>query len=510
MPNYLSPGVYVEEVSGGSKPIEGVGTAVAAFIGFAEKGPYNRATLVTNWDQFRRTFGDFKEDCYLPHAVYGYFNNGGGSCYVVRVGREDGDGTAAEAQLPSRTEQRLGTLKITALKPGAEHNDISVQVEDHGEGAPDDQFKLIIRKGGGGPGREEVYEGVTLRKGKNNVETLVNAQSKLVKILDMGLNAGLPEKRPAAGTYQLQGGQSKATAALAPGDFMGDVSQRTGLGGFEPVTEITMVAIPDLMGSYQRGEIDAGGVQAVQTALINHCENMRDRVAILDPLPGLSPQEVLDWRVNGTKFDSSYAALYYPWVTVYDPLTQKNIQVPPCGHIAGVWARNDTTRGVHKAPANEVVRGALDLAVHTTKGERDLLNPTGVNCVVAFPGQGIRVWGARTLSSDPEWRYVPIRRLFNYLEKSIEYGTQWVVFEPNDMDLWERIKRTLKAFLTREWRNGALFGATADQAFYVKCDAETNPPEVRDAGMVITEIGVAPVKPAEFVIFRISQKALEA
>jgi phage tail sheath protein FI len=233
-------------------------------------------------------------------------------------------------------------------------------------------------------------------------------------------------------------------------------------------------------------------------------------VAIIDPPPGLSPQQVLDWRVNGAKYDSSYAALYYPWITVYDPKTQKNIQVPPSGHMAGLWARTDTQRGVHKAPANEVVRGALDLGVHTTKGERDLLNPEGINCIVAFPGQGIRAWGARTLSSDPEWKYIPIRRLFNYLEKSIENGTQWVVFEPNDADLWARISRTITSFLTREWKNGALFGTTADQAFFVRCDAATNPPEARDAGIVLTEIGVAPVKPAEFVVFRIGQKTLEA
>jgi len=509
MPNYLSPGVYVEEVSGGSKPIEGAGTAVAAFIGFTEKGPYNKATLITNWDQFRRTFGDFKEGCYLPHSVYGYFNNGGGICYVVRVGK-DGEDKASEVLLPSRSEQRLGSLKISALQPGEAGNDITVQVEDGSEGSPEDQFRLIVKKGGGGAGREEVFEGLTFRKGKNQVETVVNAQSKWVRLTDLGASVGLPEKRPLPGVYNLAGGLNKTTNAIVPGDFLGDVSIRTGLGGFEPVTDITMVAVPDLMSSYQRGEIDLAGVQAIQIALINHCENMRDRVAIIDPLPGMSPQEVLDWRVNGAKFDSSYAALYYPWITVFDPLSQKSIQVPPCGHMAGIYARTDSQRGVFKAPANEVVRGALDLPTHTTKGERDLLNPEGVNVIVAFPGQGIRVWGARTLSSDAEWKYVPIRRLFNYLEKSIETGTHWVVFEPNDMDLWARITRTITGFLTREWRNGAFFGTTPDQAFYVKCDPETNPPDVRDAGQVITEIGVAPVKPAEFVVFRIGQKTLEA
>jgi hypothetical protein len=175
--------------------------------------------------------------------------------------------------------------------------------------------------------------------------------------------------------------------------------------------------------------------------------------------------------------------------------------------MAGIYARSDTERGVHKAPANEVVRGAMGVEVQITKGEQDVLNPIGVNCIRAFPGRGIRVWGARTLSSDASWRYINVRRLFSFVEESIQQGTQWIVFEPNDADLWARIKRDITAFLTMVWRSGAIFGATPAEAFYVKCDAETNPPAVRDLGQVVIEIGLAPVKPAEFVIFRISQWA---
>src|SRR5205823_6042628 len=174
-------------------------------------------------------------------------------------------------------------------------------------------------------------------------------------------------------------------------------------------------------------------------------------------------------------------------------------------HMAGIWARSDDTRGVHKAPANEVVRGAISLELQVTKSEHDLLNPQGVNVIRAFPGRGIRVWGARTLSSDPAWRYINVRRLFNYIEGSILLGTQWVVFEPNDMALWERVKRTISAFLVRVWRDGALFGATPGEAFYVKCDGENNTAETIDAGQLIVEIGIAPVKPAEFVVFKIAQ-----
>jgi phage tail sheath protein FI len=266
-----------------------------------------------------------------------------------------------------------------------------------------------------------------------------------------------------------------------------------------------MLAVPDLMAVYEQGMIDLEGLQAVQLAMIAHCELMGDRVAILDAPPGLNAQQIKEWRVDKAGYDSKYATLYWPWIKVFDPLSGQAKFVPPSGHTAGIWARNDDTRGVHKAPANEVVRGAISLALNLTKGEHDQLNPNGINCIRAFPGRGIRIWGARTISSDPSWRYLNVRRLFNYIEESIFEGTQWVVFEPNDQRLWGRVKRTINAFLLRVWRDGALFGATPDQAFFVKCDEENNPPEVRDAGQLIIDIGIAPVKPAEFVVFRIAQ-----
>jgi phage tail sheath protein FI len=268
-----------------------------------------------------------------------------------------------------------------------------------------------------------------------------------------------------------------------------------------------MISVPDLMTPLPGEKLNLDVVKAVQTMLIGHCERLGDRVAIMDAPPDMNPQAVRRWRMETAGYDSSYAALYYPWIQVMDPITNRPMNIPPSGHMAGIWARNDTTRGVHKAPANEVVQGAIGLAYGTTKGEQDTLNPVGVNCIRAFPGRGIRVWGARTLSSNPSWRYLNVRRLFNFVEKSIENGTQWVVFEPNDQDLWARVRRDIGAFLKTVWANGALFGTTADQAFYVKCDAELNPPESRDLGLLITEIGLCPVKPAEFVVFRISQWA---
>jgi phage tail sheath protein FI len=291
---------------------------------------------------------------------------------------------------------------------------------------------------------------------------------------------------------------------------MGDVTARVGLEGLEAVDEVTMVCVPDLMAGYLSQQLSRQDVKAVQEAVMTHCANMKDRFAILDALPDLTAQQVKEWRVNEANYDSKYAALYYPWVWVANPQANGNgqgkmIKIPPSGYIAGVYARVDAERGVHKAPANEILRGVLELERQVTHGEQGILNPEGINCIRAFPGRGIRIWGARTLSSDPSWRYINVRRLFNMIEESVYEGTQWAVFEPNDMDLWERVKRTITAFLTRVWRDGALFGATPDEAFYVKCDAELNPPEVRDAGQLIVEVGLAPVKPAEFVVFRFSQ-----
>ena len=262
------------------------------------------------------------------------------------------------------------------------------------------------------------------------------------------------------------------------------------------------------MSGYDGSKSAKERVKSVQQALIDHCQKLRYRFAILDTPPELNPQQAKEWR-ELVNFDTSYAAMYYPWIKVVD-LSGTNSAgklAPPSGYVAGIYNRTDNARGVHKAPANDVVLGALDLEINVSKGEQDVLNPIGVNCIRAFPGRGIRVWGARTLSSDGAWRYINVRRLFIMVEASMEVGLSWVVFEPNDSSLWAKVSRDVTSFLRVVWRSGALFGTTADQAFYVKCDEELNPPEIRDLGQLIIEVGLAPVKPAEFVIFRISQWA---
>ncbi|EIV92968.1 phage tail sheath subtilisin-like domain-containing protein [Frankia sp. QA3] len=519
MPNYRSPGVYVEEVEAGSRPIEGVGTAVAAFVGFTARGPRNEAVRLANWGQYVQVFGDLVPGAYLPLAVFQYFNNGGGACYVVSVGA-GGEGAAAGpvGQLTSGSRPGVGVYQIEAVDPGI-RGSLAVEIapielpagepanggEGDGEGRPPAEpsrvFTVVVTRDGR---QVETFENVTARRGRRNVVTVVNEQSQLVRLTELGGVTAL-DRAPAPGSVALRAPAPAPAPRASAEDFVGDVSARSGIRGLAAYEDITMVVAPDLMFCYQQGQIGLDTVQAVQQALIDHCENMGDRMAILDPPPGLNAQQIKDWVREKARYDSKYATLYWPWVSVFDPVEGGRRFLPPSGSVAGIWGRSDDTRGVHKAPANEVVRGALDLETTITRAEHDALNPEGINVIRAFPGRGIRVWGARTLSSDPAWRYVNVRRLFNYLEASILGGTQWAVFEPNDLDLWQRLRRTVGAFLLGMWRDGALFGVTPEQAFYVKCDEETNPPGVVDAGQVIIEIGVAPVKPAEFVVFRIAQ-----
>src|SRR5882672_3722176 len=406
--SYLSPGVYIEEVERGSKPIEAVGTSTAAFIGESSVGPTNEAVLITNWAQYTRTFGDFSHSTLLAHAVYGFFNNGGTKAFICNVSPR----TVTAEQAAKEAEKKEAESKKAA------------------EGKP---------------------------------------------------ASPAPSATPAA------------SAAASPALYIGKdegPGRRTGLNVFNDIPEISLVCAP--------GQTDS----AIQDAVISHCENNKYRFAILDSAEELGKDGIAKMPKPR---DSQYAAYYFPWIQVYDP-DKGNIFVPPSGHMAGIYARSDSERGVHKAPANEIVRGALGLKYNVSKGEQDLLNPKGINAI-RFMNGGIRIWGARTLSSDPSWRYINVRRLFIMVESSIERATQWVVFEPNDHRLWKRVQRTISSFLTLLWRNGALMGTSPEQAFYVKCDEETNPPEVIDAGQLVVEIGLAPVKPAEFVIFRIGQMA---
>lgn len=396
MPTYQTPGVYVEEIESGSKPIEAGSTNIAGFLGIAEKGPVNEATLVTNWTQYTKLFGGMHSNGWLGHAVYQFFQNGGTKAYINNL-----------AEAPANASATTSESDDEAKKP--------VEIKN-----PDNIAKLII-----------------------------------------GVDEG--------------------------------VGKKTGLYLFDTLPDIALVSAP--------GVTDP----AAQDAILSHCEKNRFRFAILD-----SP-ETLEKGIDTMPMprDSMMGAYYFPWIKMYDVVADQNVYAPPSGGMCGIYSRVDGTRGVHKAPANEIFRTAIGLKYNLTDAEQELLNPKGINCIREFPGRGIRAWGARTISSNPEWRYINVRRLFCMVEQAIQNGTNWVVFEPNTRDLWKKITRNITSFLLNTWKSGALFGDTPEEAFYVRCDDELNPPESIDAGYVVIELGLAPAKPAEFVVFRVSQKTLD-
>ena len=515
MPTYTAPGVYVEEVVSTQKVLTAAPTAVAAFVGYTERFPTDdprdpeglAPRLVTSWTQYENLYGSFVAGAMLPLSVYAYFQNGGSLAYIVRVPHTAPAGKPSTAALPA-ADRALGTpLNIESIEPDAR---LSVAV--HPEEAADDDapvtFRLDVHEGGE---VVESYPGLTL-DGPAEASARINGTSTRVKIkvevsADADLAGQLELLRP--GLYELV--QAAPVPVPVSGRaFAGSESTRRGLGGLAIAEDVTMVLVPDLVtaATKEDGTLDLGLWKAIQTSLISHCEQYTNRMAILDSPPGMTPQQIKEWRSETAMYDSAFAAMYYPWVRVENPVgsgADTEILMPPSGHVAGLWARTDATRGVWKAPANDTLRGVLDIERAISQNEQGLLNPIGINCIRPFGVRGIRVWGARTLTSDTDWTYINVRRLFNMAEKTILDGTQFAVFEPNDVALWEGVKRTLNAFLRGLWTEGALVGSTPDQAYYVKCDEETNPPESVDAGKLVVEVGLAPVKPAEFVIFRIAQ-----
>lgn len=515
MGEYLSPAVYMQETSSGVKPIEGVGTSTGAFVGFAEKGPIDKAILITNWSQFVKMFGGFTTS-YLAYAVYGFFYEGGSKCYVVRTCAHTITSTATSINALSS----VGYLYDTAETPAK-----SMQVKATSEGAWGNNIKVNVLKATNTQGgfklqillknnEVEVFDDLEL----TTVEAKINGISEYIKVAKDGwLESGTsvagskvapwieknttdnPPKKINQ-SITLAGGNDALPTSINSADYIGTVDNRVGLHAFDEVDDINIVAIPDAVGT-----------EAIMKAGFTYCENRKDCFFIADAPMGKTPQEIL--KVKMDNYNTTFGALYYPWIWISDPADTKGGKklLPPSGTVAGIYSNTDVKRGVHKAPAGVsegYVKIALALEKNITKGEHDILNNPGINVIRFFPGLGICVWGARTLSADAEWKYINIRRLFLYVEESILKATQWVVFEPNDPVLWGKVKRNITAFLLGVWRDGALFGLNADEAFFVKVDAENNPPDVRDKGQLIIDIGIAPVKPAEFVIIRISQKVL--
>jgi uncharacterized protein len=541
--DYFAPGVYVEEVDRGSRPIDGIQTNIAAFVGFTEAirngAEIGKPMLVTSWNQYLEYFAkensdgftDF--DAYLPFSVNGWFLNGGARCWIVSIGTQlpqpaqaTTQPTPSDSALVLKTTSKRDSLKFM-LKEGA-ITEGSVKVEilpdnpktdspsDPNKPAPvpAEFFKVSIKR----DGRElESYENLTMDRevqsevGSYVVEALQSSQ--IIDIIDE-TERGLPlARRPMDGQYEVSPPPVLPTQENLARYVQGARDDRTGIQGLFEIDEITMLACPDLMKAYEVGIINQDQLHGIMELMISLCENASpnpaNRMVVLDtPHDKVKPQEVTNWLNREFNRRSMFAALYYPWIKVPNPRKEgKPILIPPSGHMMGVWSRTDESRGVYKAPANETPRGVIGLAYDSNFREQELLNPEGINCIRTFPGRGIKVWGARTLveKDKTEWRYISVRRLMSYIEKSIELGTQWVVFEPNDQELWARVRRTVSNFLERMWREGALFGSSPEQAYYVKCDETLNTPDTMILGRLYIEVGICPVRPAEFVVFRISQ-----
>ncbi|GGJ33476.1 phage tail sheath family protein [Deinococcus roseus] len=353
------------------------------------------------------------------------------------------------------------------------------------------RYPLVIQHGAATPTGLDVLKALFSKTEKYLTDTetaqKLTLADKILRGIEsrFALTGGSDGARPTAGEYE-----GKEDLAL---------NTRTGLKQFEALEDISIVAAPGITRGYFTNQQNA---QAIQNLLIAHCQKMRYRIAVLDSGDSMG---ISDVRTMRSVYDTSHAALYYPWVRILDPVSKQEILLPPSGFVSGIYARNDIERAVFKAPANEVVSGALGFEFNIHKAQQEVLNPEGINCLRFFEGRGNRVWGARTLSSDSEWKYVNIRRYFAYLERSIERGMQWAVFEPNGNQLWDNVRRTIEDFLLNEWQSGALLGEKPERAYFVRCDRSTMTQNDLDNGRLVCLVGVSPVKPAEFVIFRIGQ-----
>jgi uncharacterized protein len=523
VPEFLHPGVFVEETSTGPRPIEGVPTSTAAFLGETARGGI-KPRLVTGYSEYLRWFGDvFDPDKFVPHAVGGFFENGGQRLYICRVvGRQAKPAKAV-----------FGDFTVQAAGPGSWGNRVWARIEDGTTKKPDGtsvgfRLRLACWEGNVEPFDPFTPEGQSRTPWPAQIEDFDDLTpdenspgyfGKRVPFIDLGQDNTIrgPEcsalgilvchveaaavARPVDGSRALaDGADDRQTLGPddyrgIPNDIRGDIQ---GLAALElaPYREVAIIYAPNVSND-------------IAVLIIAHCERLRSRFAVIDCPQGQHNAAALDPRTD-LGSGTGYAAFYYPWIVISEPDTGARKLIPPGGHCVGLFARTDRERGVFKPPAGETLRGALDLEFEISDETQDRLNSNGVNAIRRLPDHGIQVWGARTLSTDPEWKYVSIRRLQIFLERSIAEGTQWVVFEPNDARLWARVRDTIRLFLREQWRSGALSGATEEKAFFVTCNETTMTQDDILNGRLICEIGIAPVRPAEFVIFRIFQHTAAA
>jgi hypothetical protein len=611
MPEYLAPGVYVEEVSFRAKSIEGVPTSTTGYAGMTRFGPVqyslNAATpgpktteprLITSFTEFERVYGGLEpiftgpnegsaveRPAYLAHAARAFFANGGKRLYVARVfvgrgvNRDDfgvasaalavGASTATwRARWPGRFGNVLVETRVVRSKIQAERTKAGAVVEiipfgaqpPAGNKPPTPNTLAVVDIDANGARTFRRIDGSTPAPAPNDtlqllqLQVVVTVDNERIDVYDelavdsrqkrdivRILQKDDPEDENAAVWLDWTPGAADHPASLLvalrgaadpgqgvrlsgghdgelalPDDLQGqeadpDVATKkaVGLEALGEIEDLAIIALPD-GGTYD----DPDTCAQVADRLIQHCEKLRYRIGVVDAPRGSSMTEVRAFR---GRFDTKYAALYHPWIEIFDPTERpaqgappKRLLLPPSGFVTGIYARSDIERGVHKAPANEVVLGLTRFEANINKARQEVLNPEGINALRFFEGRGNRVWGARTMSSDPEWKYVNVRRLFIYVEHSIDRGTQWAVFEPNNARLWANIRETVENFLLVLWRDGALLGDKPEDAFFVRCDRTTMTQNDLDNGRLICLIGIAPVRPAEFVIFRIGQWTADA
>lgn len=539
MATYQHPGIYIQEIPG-VRSIQGASTSVAAFIGYAESGPYAEPTLITSWNAYTRQFGNLTWYGFMPWAVYEFFQEGGTSCYVVRVA-QTGSGQGAYATVP------MGSAKINAASMGTWGNSLQVCISNGSVGGssggssdttpifnlrvvapyavinpsqpPTDQATQMliayVKQNGipaatldpTDPSSTELYYVLEAFSGftaaDSSFQTRINTQSMFLRVSGQDKTRLPNTPTPTA----LTSGQNPTW------DFKGSLDTLVTVQG------LSLLAMPDTVGI-----TDSSGVTGAisQSEMVNQgltlCQQQASLFYVIDPPYGQDVSGVLSFK-NGTPppgasqggqaINSSYGALYYPWAWIFNPLSNTNVPVPPSGPALGRYAYTDSNIGVWKSPAgvnDGAMRTVTSLAAQLTDADQDTLNPNGINALRNLINYGNLIYGARTVSQDTQWTYLSVRRLFIYVEQSLKNSLQWVVFEPNDQTLWAAVSRDIDAFLTTLWNQGGLFGATAQEAFFVTCDASNNPPETRALGQLYIDIGLAPVYPAEFVIIRITQK----
>ena len=494
------PGIEFKQSRAQSNRIHLKERPVGGFVGITRKGPINEAVHLRDFNQFLRVFGGFDTSGYLPFSVYSFFQNGGKECYVVRTAHTQGKGAASESSLAIAGKDGNTAALLRSLSSGTWGNLICANLWFTPAGPSSKKMRANLSVGI--PGLQEDFLDLSLnREDEDFIVRKVNSRSALVKLESYGIEEGV---LPAELNNVYFSGGRDGLSALTPGDIIGTdkgPSRKTGLAILEAIPEVNLLAVPDtavFMDSCGNDTDRAlNKIRPVHEALISQAERLEGRFALLDMTGALNTEEVISYR---NSLDSSRAALYYPSLKILDPVDNGIFSLPPSCAMAGIISKMDLDSGCFHPPGNSFIHGAVGLSRSLSSADMEELYERGINPFKKIPGQGVKIWGVRTISSDPEWRFINVRRTVSFLSAAVRRGTAWAVFEPNDKNLQKKLVRHVTSYLIDVWRKGYLAGKTANEAFYVRCDEELNPPENVDAGILTLQIGLCVVKPAEYIV----------